>query len=272
MYTRHQQLPVRGVLRRRPSGNANYPTQAIPVTDFLLIGGFCTVGDEEYNNKVVSGFFNTLSWSLNTGINNPRRTLYSMAILSPHVDIGNGELHCYYPDSDYVLGDCCAEYIEERDEVICFGGRLTESSTVAHVNLAVLVFDPNSDTAYWNHQKYPDMPHPRYSAASVLIRGLIRKGESVACDRIFIIGGRNRGEFVPEVDVFNLTTNQWEDGWKGLDEGELESIPPSLGGSGTIINIAGGGSSGVQSVKAGDNVKVTGTDKNPVINAYLTWG
>jgi hypothetical protein len=99
---------------------------------------------------------------------------------------------------------------------------------------------------------------------------LVRLGETEACDRIFIIGGRNQDGFVPEVDVFNLRYNCWETDWKGLDQGELETIPPSLGGGGGItINI---GSDGIQSVRAGDNVTIGGTRKNPVINAYLTWG
>ena len=50
-----------------------------------------------------------------------------------------------------------------------------------------------------------------------MIKGLVRLGETEPCDRIFIIGGRNREGFVSEVDVFNLRYNVWETDWKGLD-------------------------------------------------------
>ena len=131
--------------------------------------------------------------------------------------------------------------------MICFGGRATESDTVnAHENLAVLKFDPNSNASEWLYGEsetgYPDMPHPRWSAASVLIKDLVRTGETESCDRIFIIGGRNKDGFVAEVDVLNLRYNEWETDWKGLDQGELEDIPASLGGSGAIINIQNVGS------------------------------
>jgi hypothetical protein len=137
----------------------------------------------------------------------------------------------------------------------------------------VLQFDPASTGATWITEKYPPMPHPRWSAASVLIKDLVRQGEVEAADRIFIIGGRDREGFVPEVDVFNLNTHQWETDWKGLDQGELEeyTAPGSTGG--TTIIVVGGGSSGVQSIKAGEGIFITGDSKNVVISAAgLTWG
>ena len=98
------------------------------------------------------------------------------------------------------------------------------------------------------------------------------KGETEPCTRIFIIGGRNKDGFVAEVDVFNLKTNEWETDWKGLDQGELEDIPASLGESGATIVIGGGGD-GVQSVKAGEGINVSGDRKNPVVAATgFIWG
>jgi hypothetical protein len=44
------------------------------------------------------------------------------------------------------------------------------------------------------------------------------------------------------------------------------------GGSGTTIIIQGGSCDGVQSVRAGQNVTITGDSKNPVVSAALTWG
>ena len=38
--TRHQNLPVRGILRRRPMGNTSQASSSNPVIDFLLLGGF----------------------------------------------------------------------------------------------------------------------------------------------------------------------------------------------------------------------------------------
>jgi len=264
-YTRHQNLPVRGILRRRPvSQNHSVPSGSTSVVDFLLIGGFNSAGHNKYDKTVLSGI-----------LGSPASNAFWYTLLTPDAaaDIGldqcNIQNFITYPNSPYVLGDCCAEYVEERDEIICFGGRATQDDAeAAHANLAVLVFDPHSNAAAWNYQKYPNMPHPRWSAASVLVRGLVRKGETVPCDRVFIIGGRNREGFVPEVDVFNLRYNEWETDWKGLLDGELENYTPE--GGGTII--IGGGGDGVQSVKAGDNVKITGSSQNPVINAYLTWG
>jgi len=140
-----------------------------------------------------------------------------------------------------VLGDCCAEYIEERDEVICFGGRAAETDTaIAWSTPAVLEFLPGN-AARWVYNKYPPQPHPRWSAASVPIKDLVRRGETEPCDRIFIIGGRNREGFVSEVDVFNLRHNVWETDWKGLDQGELETVDSRrLTAGGTTIIVQGG--------------------------------
>jgi len=279
-YTRHQNLPVRGILRRRPLGNTSAPSQTNTIVDFLLLGGFNPVGYEEHNHSVVSGAFIAMTWSVTGG----RTQMFYPLAINP-LTVG-WESMCdrllYSPDTPYVLGDCCAEYVEERDEVICFGGRSSESDTaIAHASLAVLDFKQTTPgmvgyqqrqlEGRWVYQKYPDMPHPRWSAASVLIRGLVRQGEDEPCDRIFIIGGRDRDGFVPEVDVFNLRYNDWETDWKGLDQGELENYTPTGGTGGTTIIIQNGGD-GVQSIKAGDNVKITGSSKNPVIHAYLTWG
>jgi len=231
-YTRHQNLPVRGILRRRPN-DSTVASASNRVIDFLLIGGFNQVGREEYNRKVVSGiFFNGFG-----GAN-----FYHMLIDNPHFwNAWNTDWMPYYPDTQYALGDCCAEYVEERDEIICFGGRAHQSDTaVAHATPATLVFTPGSNSATWDYARYPQQPNPRWSAASVLIRGLQRKGETTAHDRIFIIGGRNRDGFVAEVDVFNLSTDTWETDWPGLDDGELEAIPPSMGGGGATIIIQGG--------------------------------
>jgi hypothetical protein len=269
-YSRHQNLPVRGILRRRPKGNTSQPSTSNPVVDFLLIGGFCPVGREAYNNRIVSGIFNSPTASA------ANSAQYSMLIEDAHFSANNAYSFLYFPNSPHVLGDCCAEYIEERDEIICFGGRASESDTaLAHDTPAVLEFDPNSNSAKWNTQKYPPMPHPRWSAASVLIKELQRTGEREPCDRIFIIGGRNRDGFISEVDVFNLKYNQWETDWKGLLDGELETYNPSGSGGGTTIIINGGGnsSSGVQSIKAGQGINITGDSKNPVIAATgFIWG
>ena len=191
---------------------------------------------------------------------------YSMLIDNAHFSANNMYNFLYYPDTQYPLGDCCAEYVEARDEVICFGGRTNENDTAfAHETPAALVFDSNSNAAQWNYQKYPPMPHPRWSAASVLIKGLGRKGAPEPCDRIFIIGGRNRDGFVPEVDVFNLRYNRWETDWKGLDQGELETYTALGSGSGTTIIVQGGGGDSVQSIKAGEGILITGNSKNPTI-------
>ena len=245
-YARHQNLPVRGILRRR-GVNTFTPSSSLRVVDFLLIGGFNEgVNREAYNKKVVSGFFNAMTWTPNA---QRTRTFYTMAIEGVTVGWdGLADVFVHYPDSPYVLGDCCAEYIEERDEVICFGGRSTENDAAEpHAQLVVLKFNQNNNGATWLYGKtatgYDDMPHPRYSAASVLIKKLIRKGETEACDRIFIIGGRDQYGLVSEVDVLNLRYNCWETDWKGLDQGELETIPALLGGGGNTIIIGGGGGS-----------------------------
>ena len=60
-YVRHQNLPVRGVMRQRPASNTGQPSQNNSVVDFLLIGGFNSVGNSEYNNTVVSGAFHSLN-------------------------------------------------------------------------------------------------------------------------------------------------------------------------------------------------------------------
>jgi hypothetical protein len=267
-FIRHHNLPVRAVFRQRPATVAGSST---PQVDILLFGGFNVTGHSQYDRTVVSGRFNPVSGSASAHSSiaaNP----YFMIPQQPFTNSPNkAGAHLLYPESPHVLGDCCAEYVAERDEVICFGGRRIESDN-ASVNdeLSVLVFSQTDNSAAWNTNKYPKQPNPRWSAASVLIRGLVRTGETEPCDRIFIIGGRNRDGFVPEVDVFNLRYNDWETDWKGLDEGELENIPPSLGGGGVTINITGGG--GLQSVRAGDNVEITGNSRHPLINAYLTWG
>jgi len=230
-YTRHQNLPVRGILRRRPIGNTAMSSASNPVVDFLLMGGFNIVGRENYNTSVVSGIFGNFSDAGGA-------TRYVMQVPNPHFHHAQNSDHLlYFPDCDRVLGDCCAEYYAQRDEVICFGGRAHETDTAfAWATPAVLGFAPApSNTPRWNYTKYPPQPNPRWSAASVLIRGLIRKGETIPCDRIFIIGGRNREGFVAAVDVLNLSSNDWETDWKGLLDGELETVPPSMGGGGTTI-------------------------------------
>jgi len=239
------------------------------VIDFLLLGGFNIVGREAYNNKIVSGIFNSPTPSA------ANAAVYSMLISSPHFSANNTNNFLYYPDCDKILGDCCAEYIEERDEIICFGGRANESDTaVAHAVPATLVFDSDSNAAQWNYTKYPPMPNPRWSAASVLIKDLVRQGETESCDRIFIIGGRNREGLVPEVDVFNLRYNEWETEengykpWKGLDEGELETYTPADGG-GTVVIQNGGG----KTIIAGEGITITESGNNLIIEATgLMWG
>jgi hypothetical protein len=246
------------------------------VIDFLLIGGFNLPGQEKHDRQVVSGIFFERT---NTSAS------YHMLIENPDFTLPNRDWAIYYPPIDYALGDCCAEHVfwavegnngniirVDRDEIICFGGRANQSDTaLAHDTPATLEFNlnPNNHSARWNYEKYPRMPHPRWSAASVLIKDLVRKGETVPCDRIFIIGGRNREGFVAEVDVFNLRYNDWETDWPGLDEGELETVPASMGGSGAtiIINNQGGGSSGLQSVRAGRGIEVTGDNRNPTVAA-----
>jgi hypothetical protein len=229
---------------------------------------------EKLNKSVVSGIFQSSGTTI-TGdqFSSPQQESLGTA--------ANTDGFLRYASCDKVLGDCCAEYIEERDEVICFGGRATESNTEAHAELAVLDFSQKTQEMVgyqeqtlegkWLYNKYPPMPHPRWSAASVLIRGLVRNGEEDAHDRIFIIGGRNADGLVPEVDVFRLTDNTWETDWKGLDQGELEEIPASLGGGGGItINITGG--DGVQSVRAGNGVVVSGDRRNPVVSLIGIYG
>jgi hypothetical protein len=267
-FIRHHNLPVRAVFRQRPFTVAGSST---PQVDILLFGGFNATGYSQYDKTVVSGRFNPVSGSASAHTSiaaNP----YFMIQQSPFTNSpNNAGAHLLYPESPHVLGDCCAEYVAERDEVICFGGRRIESDN-ASVNdeLAVLVFSQTDNSAAWNTNKYSPQPNPRWSAASVLIRDLVRQGESEPCDRIFIIGGRNKDGFVAEVDVFNLRYNDWETDWKGLDEGELETIPPSLGGGGVTINITG--SSGVQSVKAGNGIEVTGTKANPIVSLMSVYG
>jgi hypothetical protein len=282
-YARHQNLPVRGIRRQIPKGDTGFPP-AFACVDFLLFGGFNTTNNTEYNAAVVSGMLGAHrfqqaaknTWSIT---NDP--TNKSVHTNSNSSDRGvNKNNFRYYPSvtnaegNPLVLGDCCVEYIEERNEVICFGGRPVERDTVpAHAVPFVLEFKGERDIdSKWVHHKYPAQPHPRWSAASVLIKDLKRQGEQVGADRIFIIGGRNQGGFVPDVDVFNLSTNKWETDWKGLDDGELENYTPTGGSGGGGITIINQGGDGVQSVRAGTNVAVTGDSKNPIINAYLAWG
>ena len=129
------------------------------------------------------------------------------------------------------------------------------------------------NAAQWNYTKYSPMPNPRWSAASVLIKDLVRQGETESCDRIFIIGGRNREGLVPEIDVFNLRYNEWETEengykpWKGLDEGELETYTPADGG-GTVIIQNGGG----KTIIAGEGIMITESGNNLIIEATgLMW-
>ena len=218
-FVRHQNLPVRGMLRRRPSGNTSQASSSNPVVDFLLIGGFNQVGREEYNRRVVSGIFHSPT------ANAANSAQYSMLIQDAHFSANNVHSFLYYPDCNKVLGDCCAEYVCEtdkddniiRDEIICFGGRTNENDTaLAHDSPAVLVFNPNTNAATWNYEKYPKMPHPRWSAASVLIKGLIRRGEVNPCDRIFIIGGRNRERFCCRGRCFQSEKERMGNGRKRL--------------------------------------------------------
>ena len=280
-YTRHQNLPVRGILRRRPAGNTSAPSSNNTIVDFLLLGGFNSVGNEEHNKSVVSGAFIAMTWSASGG---RTQMLYPLAINPLTLDWDSMcDRLLYFPDvlrngEPYILGDCCAEYVEERDEVLCFGGRARATDTAsAHAPIAVLDFKQTTPgmvgyqekqlEGKWVYQKYPDMPHPRWSAASVLIKGLLRNGETEPCDRIFIIGGRNSNGFVPEVDVFNLRYNQWETDWKGLDQGELETASERTAGGGTTIIVQG--SDGVQSIKAGEGISVSSDKKNPVVSINI---
>jgi hypothetical protein len=100
----------------------------------------------------------------------------------------------------------------------------------------------------------------------VLIKGLVRKGEAEPCDRIFIIGGRDRDGFVPEVDVFNLQTNQWETDWPGLNDGELENIPASIGGGNGTTIVIGGGNCTHPSIRAGNGINITVDNRNLTIH------
>jgi len=166
-YVRHQNLPVRGILRRRPKNNISQASASNPVADFLLLGGFNSVGNSENDKTVVSGVFHSPT------VNASNSAEYQMRIASQTAG-NNANSFLYFPDSPYILGDCCAEYIEEWDEIICFGGRATETNTaVAHEMPLVLACAGNTGT--WKTNKYPAQPNPRWSAASVLVRDLIRK-------------------------------------------------------------------------------------------------
>ena len=269
-YSRKQDLPVRGILRRRQTTGTLTQTSSSSnrVVDFILIGGFNPTSAGQNNKTVVSGMFGASSGTSYVGA-----SMYAQGVTYSG---NNSEHFITYRDCPRILGDCCAEYYRDEngiEKVLCFGGRAKEENGVLpHDEIAVLTFDQSGNDATWSFITDPAlrMPHPRWSAASVLIKGLVRKGESEPCDRIFFIGGcKQKGEFVPEVDVLNLRYYQWETDWKGLDQGELETIPASLAvGGGTII-IQGGGSSssGIQSVKAGDGIKITGDSKNPIVAA-----
>jgi len=272
-YSRNQAYPVRGFARQRPeSSRTTTITNSTPgpMADVVLLGGFCELYGEAFNTSVITGLFATTSTVLTiqaqlytdpTGLNVDNPSQY---------DFNNKDQFMKLPRTDYVLGDCCVEYIAERDEAICFGGRANESDTAnAHADIAVLRFNPNSNSttanlnAQWHYDLYPPMPHPRWSAASVLIRELVRSGETEACDRIFIIGGRNRDGFVPEVDVFNLRYNQWETDWKGLDQGELETADGrQQTAGGTIINVQGSDCKAISNATINQTLNQTGFPTN----------
>ena len=257
-FARDQAYPVRAIVRRRPDNIKNERVSASsfgPGADIILLGGFCEQYYDGFDRSVVTGLFASPTLSSSGGGGFQATQLFADRTgldIPSDTDPSTGKgIFLTYPRSSHVLGDCCAEHVyysgkpgyQNRDEVICFGGRASKSVTAnAHANLAVLEFLGDSDqNSVWNYSKYPDMPHPRWGAASVLIKDLLRQGETVPCDRIFIIGGRNRDGFVAEVDVFNLRTNSWETDWKGLDQGELETYTPSgTGGGGTTIVIQGG--------------------------------
>jgi len=74
-----------------------------------------------------------------------------------------------------------------------------------------------------------------------------------------------REGLVAEIDVFNLRDNVWETDWKGLDQGELE-IPPGMSG-GTTIVIQGG--DGIQSIRPGEGILVSGDRRNPTVSANI---
>jgi hypothetical protein len=285
-FVRHQNLPVRGFFRRRPAGNtsalSNTNTNTNPGVDFLLIGGFCrnSIYKDVMDKAVVSGGFVSPTPQV------ANANAYQMVTRNNFSgSLNNTNPLPYYPQCEKVLGDCCVEYLnwtvkkrrwvkqgdnwilQENGEVtleeaVCFGGRSSENDTaIAHSVPSVLVFAASGQaetTAVWNYTKYPPQPHPRWSAASVTIRDYKRIGETLACDRIFIIGGRNKDGLVPEVDVFNLSTGEWETDWKGLNEGELEDAPVSSGGGSTIIINGGGDPKAMTDAEVNEMLKKVG--------------
>jgi len=153
LYSRHQNLPVRGFRRQRPIDVTTFPRAAgeTSVVDFILIGGFNTVNSAQFNRTVVSGMLGSpMSGTKTTWSATDYRT--ETFTVNANNTYNN---FIRYPASQYVLGDCCAEYIEERDEIICFGGRATETDTaVAHAIPATLVFNAaNEPASVWNYNR-----------------------------------------------------------------------------------------------------------------------
>ena len=215
----------------------------------------------------------------------------------------NDFVHTYTPIS-IPLNECCVEHYIPNDTAIIVGGRTNNSGNATLPHYFGHVWNPsgNNNAGEFTENSIPRMPHPRWNAASVIIYNLtpltpkrvykdeyefisidgggIKRSPIIddtiqpdgnAADRMFIIGGRDENGLVPEVDVFNLQTFKWETDWKGLDEGELENIPPSIsGGGGVTINITGG--DGIQSVKAGNGIVITGTSKNPIVSMIGVYG
>ncbi|MDR0327921.1 MAG: hypothetical protein LBI05_06460 [Planctomycetaceae bacterium] len=261
-FARTQNFPVRGFRRKRPEGYNGYPRGNADGTkkscvDFILIGGFNAYVDRNNNTSVVSAMLGRTYASGNATLVTNLKANFLTQNQTPtsSAQVDNGNWFFTYPDSPVVLGDCCAEHYvdEDRDEIITFGGRLDFNTAIPHSKLYVLDFTQTTNRrtpgqsqsldleGAWVENKYPPMPHPRYAAASVLIHDLDRNDGFGACDRIFVIGGRDAQGLVPETDVFNLRYNEWETDWRGLDEGELETYTPPGGvGGGTTIVINGG--------------------------------
>ncbi|MDR0326729.1 MAG: hypothetical protein LBI05_00380, partial [Planctomycetaceae bacterium] len=223
-FVRTQNFPVRGFRRKRPVDYNGFPRSSYPVggdaqvcVDFILIGGFNAYIDRDNDSSVVSAMLgygwgygnNTLSTDL-------KATFHTQNLPAPSTP-QNDNYFLTYPDSPVVLGDCCAEYLyyngkpgyEDRDEIITFGGRLDMNTKSPHEELYVLDFTKTTNRttpgqyqakdlegmwlypanpAIGNNESprhaYPDMPHPRYAAASVLIHDFDRNDGLGACDRI----------------------------------------------------------------------------------------